>query len=234
MQTNRTNKEKVVSRVFEDVFEKYDIMNDLMSLGVHRLWKKTFINWLNPTKNSKLVDVASGTGDIAKLFLEKVNYQGNICCVDENKGMLQIGKKKFEKINNIKWHCNKAEKLPFKDNKFDYYTISFGIRNVNNINTVLAEAFRVIKPGGRFLCLEFSKVNNEILNKFYEMYSKSIPKIGKLIVGKSEPYEYLINSIKEFYSQEELLELIEKSNFTNLSYKNLSGGIVAIHSGWKI
>ena len=234
MQTYRNNKEKVVSKVFEDVFEKYDIMNDLMSLGIHRLWKKKFIDWLNPSKNTKLIDVASGTGDIAKLFLEKIDYSGNVCCIDENEGMLNISKKKFGQVNNVKWFCGKAEKLPFKDNEFDYYTISFGIRNVSNTNIVLDEAFRVLKPGGKFICLEFSKVKSEILNKLYQIYSKSIPKIGKYVVGKSEPYEYLVKSIREFYSQKELLELMEKSNFTNSSYKNLSGGIVAIHSGWKI
>ena len=234
MQTYRNNKEKVVSKVFEDVFEKYDIMNDLMSLGIHRLWKRTFIEWLNPSKNSKLIDVASGTGDVAKLFLDKLDYSGNVCCVDENEGMLNISKKKFGQINNIQWYEAKAEKLPFKNNEFDYYTISFGIRNVNKINLVLDEAFRVLKPGGKFMCLEFSKVKNEILDKLYQIYSQSIPKIGKFVVGKTEPYEYLIKSIKEFYSQEELLELMEKSNFTNCSYKNLNGGIVAIHSGWKI
>ena len=234
MQTYRSNKEKVVSKVFADVFEKYDIMNDLMSLGIHRLWKKTFIDWLNPSKNSKLIDVASGTGDIAKLFLEKIDYSGNVCCLDENEGMLNISKKKFKQTNNVQWYCAKAEKLPFKNNEFDYYTISFGIRNVNKINLVLDEAFRVLKPGGKFMCLEFSKVKIDILNKLYQIYSKSLPKIGKFVVGKSEPYEYLVKSIREFYSQEELLELMEKSNFVNLSYKNLSGGIVAIHSGWKI
>ena len=234
MQTYRNNKEKVVSKVFEDVFEKYDIMNDLMSLGVHRLWKRTFIEWLNPSKNSKLIDVASGTGDVAKLFLDKLDYSGNVCCVDENEGMLNISKKKFGQINNIQWYEAKAEKLPFKNNEFDYYTISFGIRNVNKINLVLDEAFRVLKPGGKFMCLEFSKVKIDILNKLYQIYSKSLPKIGKFVLGKSEPYEYLVKSIREFYSQEELLELMEKSNFVNLSYKNLSGGIVAIHSGWKI
>ena len=234
MQTYHNNKEKVVSKVFEDVFEKYDIMNDLMSLGIHRLWKKKFIDWLNPSKNTKLIDVASGTGDIAKLFLEKIDYNGNVYCVDENSGMLNISKKKFEHISNVEWFCNKAEKLPFKDNEFDYYTISFGIRNVKNANIVLDEAFRVLKPGGKFICLEFSKVKSDILNKLYQVYSKSIPKIGKFVVGKSEPYEYLVKSISEFYSQEELLELMKKSNFVNSSYKNLSGGIVAIHSGWKI
>ena len=234
MQTYRSNKEKVVSKVFADVFEKYDIMNDLMSLGIHRLWKKTFIDWLNPSKNSKLIDVASGTGDIAKLFLEKIDYSGNVCCLDENEGMLNISKKKFKQTNNVQWYCAKAEKLPFKDNEFDYYTISFGIRNLKNVNIALNEAYRVLKPGGKFICLEFSKVKSEILNSLYQIYSKSIPKIGKFVVGKSEPYEYLVKSIREFYSQEELLELMKKSNFVNLSYKNLSGGIVAIHSGWKI
>ena len=233
MQTYRTNKNKVVSKVFDDVFEKYDIMNDLMSLGIHRLWKKTFINWLNPQKNSKLIDVASGTGDIAKLFLDKVDYKSSVCCVDENKDMLNLNKKKFKENDNIKWFCNSAEKLPFKNNFFDYYTISFGIRNVENIDKALKEAYRVLKPGGRFLCLEFSKVKNEILEKFYKTYSKSIPSIGKLIVGKSEPYEYLINSIEKFYSQEKFFEKIVKQNFTNVSFRNLSGGIVAIHSAWK-
>ena len=234
MQTQLSNKKKIVAKVFNEVFHKYDFMNDLMSLGIHRLWKKTFINYLNPQKNSKLVDVASGTGDIAKLFLNQTNHDCNISCVDENKGMLEINKKKFKNNNNVKWYCNKAEKLPFKDNEFDYYTISFGIRNVTNIDKAFKEAFRVLKPGGRLLCLEFSKVQNEILNKFYKMYSKTIPKIGKIIIGNSEPYEYLINSIDEFYSQEELLNLLRKENFKNVSYKNLTGGIVAIHSAWKV
>ena len=234
MKTYHRNNERFVTKIFQDVFDKYDLMNDLMSLGVHRLWKKNFIHWLNPQKNTTLIDVASGTGDIAKLYLNKINYKGCVFCVDENKGMLNINKRKFKKNSNVKWFCNGAEKLPFRNNHFDYYTISFGIRNVSNLNSALKEAYRVLKPGGRFLCLEFSKVKNEILNKFYKTYSKSIPKIGKLIVGKSEPYEYLINSIEEFYSQEKFVEQIKKQNFINVSYRNLSGGIVAIHSAWKV
>ena len=233
MKTYHRNDERLVKKVFQDVFDKYDIMNDLMSFGIHRLWKRDFIDWLNPQKNTKLIDVASGTGDIAKLFLKKVNYESYVYCVDENKKMLNLSKNKFRKTNNIKWFCNNAEKLPFQNNYFDYYTISFGIRNVDNINIALKEAYRVLKPGGHFLCLEFSKVKNNILNKFYQTYSKSIPNIGKIVIGKSEPYEYLINSIKKFYNQEEFFTEIEKQNFINISYKNLSGGIVAIHSAWK-
>jgi demethylmenaquinone methyltransferase/2-methoxy-6-polyprenyl-1,4-benzoquinol methylase len=234
MKTHRKNSERLVTKVFQDVFDKYDLMNDLMSLGIHRLWKKNFIHWLNPQKNTTLIDVASGTGDIAKLYLNKINYKGHVCCVDENLGMLNLNKKKLEESDKVKWFCNSAEKLPFKNNHFDYYTISFGIRNVNNINNALKEAYRVLKPGGRFLCLEFSKMKNKILNKFYKTYSKSIPKIGKLIIGKSEPYEYLINSIEKFHSQEKFFEQIKKQNFINVSYRNLSGGIVAIHSAWKV
>ena len=233
MKTQHKKKERVVSKVFQDVFDKYDLMNDLMSLGIHRIWKKKFIDYLNPQKNTTLIDVASGTGDIAKLYLKKINYEGYVNCVDENKGMLDLNKKKFQGNTNVKWFCSNAEKLPFKKNYFDYYTISFGIRNVSNVNNALKEAFRVLKPGGRFLCLEFSKVKNEILNRFYRTYSKSIPQVGKFIVGKSEPYEYLINSIEEFHSQEEFSKLIIKQDFTNVSYRNLSGGIVAIHSAWK-
>ena len=234
MQTLHNNKKKIVTKVFQEVFDKYDLMNDLMSLGIHRLWKKTFINWLNPQENTKLIDVASGTGDIAKLYLEYINYKGKVYCVDENKGMLEINKKKLKNQNSVKWYCNNAEKLPFKNNEFDYYTISFGIRNVSNIDNVFKEAYRVLKPGGRLLCLEFSKVENEILNTFYKIYSKTIPVMGKIILKNSKPYEYLINSIDEFYSQEELLELLNRQNFTNTSYRNLSAGIVAIHSAWKI
>ncbi len=234
MKTHHKNNERLVTKVFKDVFDKYDFMNDLMSLGIHRLWKNNFIHFLNPQKNTKLIDVASGTGDIAKLFLNKLDYEGYVYCVDENKEMLNLSKKKNKENKNIKWFCNNAEKLPFKNNFFDYYTISFGIRNVENIDKALEEAYRVLKPGGRFLCLEFSKVKGEILNKFYKNYSKSIPIIGKIVVGKSEPYEYLVTSIEKFYSHEMFFKKIQKQKFTNVSYRNLSGGIVAIHSAWKI
>ncbi len=234
MKTHHKKSERLVTKVFQDVFDKYDLMNDIMSLGIHRIWKKNFIDLLNPQKNTKLIDVASGTGDIAKLYLNKINSLGSVYCVDENQGMLDLNKNKFIGNKNVKWFCNNAEKLPFKNNYFDYYTISFGIRNVSNIENALKESYRVLKPGGRFLCLEFSKVKNDFLNNFYKIYSKSIPKIGEIIVGKSKPYEYLVESIEKFYSQEDFSNKIRKQKFVNVSHKNLSAGIVAIHSGWKI
>jgi len=234
MINNYENKGDLVNKVFNKVYNKYDFMNDLMSMGVHRVWKKKFMNWLAPQKNTKLIDVACGTGDIARLFLEKIQFRAEVACIDNNANMIRNGKKKLKKENQIKWFLGKAEKLPFKNNFFDYYTISFGIRNVENINIALKEAYRVLKPGGRFLCLEFSKIENETLNKFYKLYSKLIPKMGKLIVGDSMPYEYLVDSIENFSEQDELLRKINKYNFKNTSYRNLSGGIAAIHSGWKI
>ena len=234
MKIDNKKSERLVTKVFQDVFDKYDLMNDIMSLGIHRVWKKKFIDMLNPQKGKKLVDVASGTGDIVKIYLNEINNMGQVYCVDENQGMLDLNKNKFNKNKNIKWFCNNAEKLPFKNDYFDYYTISFGIRNISNIENALDEAYRVLKPGGRFLCLEFSKVKNEILKKFYKIYSKSIPKVGEIVVGKSEPYQYLVNSIESFYSQEEFSAKIEKQKFVNVSYRNLSAGIVAIHSGWKV
>ena len=234
MKTYNSNNERVATQVFKDVFDKYDIMNDLMSFGIHRIWKKKFIDLLNPQNNTKLIDVASGTGDIAKLFLEKTKYKSDVYCLDENKDMLRLCEKRFNQKAKLQWFCNNAEELPFKSNYFDYYTFSFGIRNVDNINRALKEAHRVLKPGGRLLCLEFSKVESETLKKFYKIYSKSIPILGKVILGKSEPYEYLINSIEKFYNQKDFLKIINNNNFVNTSFSNLSGGIVAIHSGWKI
>ena len=148
--------------------------------------------------------------------------------------MFEIGKRKLKKFSNIKWYLNSAEKLPFEDDSFDYYTISFGIRNVTDINVSISEALRVLKTGGRFFCLEFSKVENEILRMFYKNYSKIIPSIGKFVTGDKNSYAYLVNSINKFHNQIELKELIEKNGFSNVEYRNLSNGIAAIHTGWKI
>tara|TARA_B100002051_G_scaffold204897_1_gene195277 strand:+ start:1397 stop:2101 length:705 start_codon:yes stop_codon:yes gene_type:complete len=228
------NNKGLVQKVFDKVSNKYDLMNDFMSLGIHRLWKRNLIRMMSPSKNTKLIDVACGTGDIGKLFLETVNYNGIVYNVDPNKSMISEGKKKFKNIENIKWFVNSAENLKFKDNFFDFYTISFGLRNTKNIDKSIKEAFRVLKPGGKFLCLEFSKVQNENFGKIYKEYSKLIPKIGDFIVGEKEPYEYLVESIDKFINQEELLDCMNKNNFTNSKYRNFNGGIVAIHSGWKV
>ena len=228
------SKIKKATKVFNEVFNKYDVMNDIMSFGIHRLWKKRLIDWMNPIKGDYLIDIASGTGDVAKAFMKRTNYLGKVACVEPNKLMINEGKKKLGNIKNINWTRSLAEKLPFKDETFDKYSVSFGIRNFSDINLSLQEAKRVLKVGGRIFCLEFSKIDNEMLSKFYEIYSKSIPIIGKYVVGKSEPYEYLTQTIEEFHSQEELLNIFEKNGFSNVEYRNLSGGIVAIHSGWKI
>ena len=233
MQQYLQNKKGLVQNVFNRVYDKYDLMNDFMSLGVHRTWKKNLINVMNPSLNSSLIDVACGTGDIGKLFLDNTKKNKKITCVDPNKGMITKGKEKLKKYKKINWIIAPAEKLPIFDNSFDYYTISFGLRNTQNINKALSEAYRILKPGGRFLCLEFSKIQNSNLNFIYKNYSKLIPIIGNIIVGDKEPYEYLIKSIKDFVNQEELISLMEENNFKKCSYRNLSGGIVAIHSGWK-
>ena len=234
MQQYLQNKKGLVKSVFDQVFDKYDLMNDFMSLGIHRIWKKSLITMMNPSPNQKLIDVGSGTGDIAKIFLDYVNKDAQITCVDPNIGMVNKGKEKLKKFKNIDWIIASAEKLPLTDNSYDFYTISFGLRNTANLNESLNEAYRVLKPGGRFLCLEFSKIQNSNLDYLYKNYSKIIPFIGKIVMGEKEPYEYLIKSIEKFVNQEELIDLMKKNNFRNTTYRNLSGGIVSIHSGWKI
>jgi demethylmenaquinone methyltransferase/2-methoxy-6-polyprenyl-1,4-benzoquinol methylase len=233
MQQYLQNKKGLVQSVFDKVYDKYDLMNDFMSLGVHRVWKKNLINMMNPSFNSTLIDVACGTGDIGKLFLDNTKSDNLISCVDPNKGMIAKGKEKLKSYKNIKWVIAPAENIPVQKNCFDFYTISFGLRNTKNINKALAEAHRVLKPGGRFLCLEFSKILNSNLDFFYKNYSKLIPLVGGLVVGEKKPYEYLVKSIENFVNQEELITLMEQNDFKKCSYRNLSGGIVSIHSGWK-
>ena len=233
MQQYLQNKKGLVQNVFNQVYDRYDLMNDFMSLGIHRLWKKSLLNMMNPSSNQNLIDVACGTGDIAKLFVRHVNKLSRIACVDPNKGMISKGKEKLSKFKNINWIISPAEKIPLSDNLFDFYTISFGLRNTANIDKALSEAYRVLKPGGRFLCLEFSKIQNTNLETLYKNYSKLIPSIGKFVVGEKQPYEYLIKSIEDFLNQEELIDAMVKNNFKKCTYRNLSGGIVSIHSGWK-
>jgi demethylmenaquinone methyltransferase / 2-methoxy-6-polyprenyl-1,4-benzoquinol methylase len=233
MQQYLQNKKGLVENVFDQVYDQYDLMNDLMSLGIHRLWKKDLLNMMNPSSNQKLIDVACGTGDIAKLFLDKIKNDSQVTCVDPNKGMITKGKEKLNKYKNLNWVIASAERLPLADNSFDFYTISFGLRNTKNLDKALKEAYRVLKPGGRYLCLEFSKIQNSGLNFIYKNYSKLIPSIGKIVVGEKKPYEYLIKSIENFVNQEELLSLMNINRFEKCTYRDLSGGIVSIHSGWK-
>jgi len=165
--TKQNSKKDFVNTVFNSVFKKYDLMNDIMSFGIHRLWKSNLIDWMQPKLNSKLIDMAAGTGDMTKLFIERTNLTGQATMVDQNIEMLNEGKKKLEHYKNINSLCASAEQVPLKDSSFDYYIISFGIRNVTDIKKTLSEAYRLLKPGGRFMCLEFSKINNEIIDKFY-------------------------------------------------------------------
>ena len=234
MKNTILDKSKLVNSVFSKVYKKYDLMNDIMSFGIHRIWKEKFIDWMCPQPHSKLIDVASGTGDIAKLFSKRNNKNCEVTCVEPNDKMFKEGKSNLSEFENIKWLKAQAEKLPVKNNTYDYYSISYGIRNVTDINKALKEAYRVLKPGGRFMCLEFSKIDNEILNFFYRQYSRTIPLIGKYVAGASQPYDYLIKSIDQFYTQQQLIELMIKNGFSNTKYRNLSNGVSAIHSGWKI
>ncbi len=234
MQQYLQNKKGLVKKVFNKVYNKYDLMNDLMSFGIHRIWKKDLIKLMNPSKNKKLIDVACGTGDLGKLYLDFTKSRKEILCVDSNKKMIDQAKKKLKNYNNIHWLISDAEKLPVESNTFDFYTISFGLRNTKDINKTIKEAFRVLKPGGRFLCLEFSKVQNSNLNYFYKNYSKLIPSIGEFVVGEKAPYKYLVESIDKFINQEELIDIMKKNKFENCTYRNLSAGIVSVHSGWKI
>jgi|TARA_B100001741_G_scaffold50376_1_gene38141 demethylmenaquinone methyltransferase/2-methoxy-6-polyprenyl-1,4-benzoquinol methylase len=234
MRQNLQQTKGLVENVFNKVFDKYDLMNDIMSIGLHRLWKKEFVKMMNPGPKQKLIDVACGTGDIAKIYSNLIKNKSEIYCVDPNKNMVQKGKKKLKKYKNIRWKINSAENLYFRNNFFDFYTISFGLRNTKNLEKSLSEAYRVLKNGGRFLCLEFSKIENRELENIYKTYAKIIPVIGGIIVGDTKPYEYLTKSIEEFANQDELLDLMKKNNFVNCEYRNLSGGVVAIHSGWKV
>ena len=208
--------------------------NDIISFGAHRNWKKKLITMMNPSYNQSLIDVGCGTGDIAKLFAEATKSKSKILNIDPNHNMIEKGKERLKNYKNLEWKIGSGEKLDVKNGTFDFYSISFGLRNTSNVEKTISEAYRVLKPGGRFLCLEFSKIENTNLEFLYNQYSKIIPKIGKYIVGNGAPYKYLVETIKDFINQEELLDIMENKKFLNCSYINLSGGVVAIHSGWKI
>ena len=219
--------------VFNVVANKYDLMNDVMSVGTHRYWKECMIDWLAPFPGMKIIDVAGGTGDVSFRFLKRVNGQGEVVVCDPNNTMTENGKKKNQFSENIEWITAPSEKLPFENESFDAYLVSFGVRNFDDIKKALDEAHRVLKIGGRFICLEFSKVQNQELSKLYSVYSKMIPIFGKIIVGDEKPYKYLTRTIESFPSQERFKRIIEESHFSNVEFRNLFNGVVAIHSGWK-
>lgn len=233
-------KRLLIKRIFSDIADKYDLMNDLMSLGIHRIWKNIFCKMIS-NLNSNIIDVASGTGDIAlrvKEMAKKLNKTPNIVVCDNNYEMLKVFKDKVINKNiwaNINLVVASAENLPFADNSFDYYTIAFGIRNVLSVEDTLKEAYRVLKPTGKFLCLEFSQVKNDLIKKLYNFYSFNIiPNIGKYIINNKEAYEYLTESISIFPNQEDLKTKIQNAKFVDVSYKNLTFGVAAIHCGYKI
>jgi demethylmenaquinone methyltransferase/2-methoxy-6-polyprenyl-1,4-benzoquinol methylase len=233
-------KQPLVDEVFHKVADRYDLMNDLMSGGLHRLWKDAMVAWLNPPKRSgwKVLDVAGGTGDIAFRIVEASDRAAHATVLDINGSMLSVGRDRAHK-NGLAAHVDfveaNAEELPFADNSFDAYTIAFGIRNVPRIDVALAEAFRVLKRGGRFLCLEFSEVDMPLLDKAYEAWSfKAIPRIGKVVTGDGDPYSYLVESIARFPNQQNFAAMISRAGFDRVTFRNYSGGIAAAHSGWKL
>jgi demethylmenaquinone methyltransferase/2-methoxy-6-polyprenyl-1,4-benzoquinol methylase len=233
-------KQGLVDAVFDRVAGRYDLMNDLMSAGLHRLWKDAMVAWLAVPRRAvgrDYLDVAGGTGDIAFRIAER-GEGARVTVADINKEMLAVGGKRAIRRHlddRVTFEEANAEQLPFADGRFDAVTIAFGIRNVPRIERALAEAFRVLKPGGRFLCLEFSAVDVAGLDRLYEFYSFNvIPRIGKLVAGDDEPYRYLVESITRFPNQARFAAMIERAGFDKVEYRNLSGGIAAMHSGWKL
>ncbi len=237
---DKDKKASLVHDVFESVASKYDIMNDVMSGGLHRIWKNKTISMIAPFDGAKLLDVAGGTGDISFRFIrkaKKLNVKTEVTISDINDYMLEEGRARAiddNIIEGVKWQVADAEKLPFKDESYDFLTIAFGIRNVTDKDQALKEFYRVLKVGGRFVCLEFSNVENPIFAKIYNEYSmKMIPKIGGVITGDKDSYRYLVESIRKFPTRNEFSEMIKNAGFEHVTSEPLTQGVVAIHSGIK-
>ena len=231
------DKSNLVKKIFENVSGRYDLMNDFMSLGIHRVWKKSMLDWLAPRRGQSLIDVAGGTGDIAFNFIKRAKTGASATILDLTESMMIEGKKKtidLPEESQINWVCGDAMRMPFSDSTFDVYTISFGIRNVTNISKTLAEAYRVLKPGGRLMILEFSSVNNDLISWIYDKYSFNIiPKLGEFVSNDRESYQYLVESIRKFPNQEKFSEMIINEGFRKVKYRDLTFGIAALHSAWK-
>lgn len=226
-----------VRGVFTSVASRYDVMNDVMSVGIHRLWKDAMMDWLAPRPGQKLLDVAGGTGDVSFRFLGRAGH-GHATVCDLTESMLVEGRKRAEAErlgDSLDWVVGDAMALPFPDNSFDVYTISFGIRNVTRPQKALDEAFRVLRPGGRLMVLEFSQIPNEMMQKVYDLYSFNIiPAMGQLIANDRDSYQYLVESIRRFPDQETFRGMVEAAGFEQAKYRNLSMGIACLHSGWKL
>jgi len=233
-----TEKAALVRGVFESVAGRYDLMNDLMSGGIHRLWKREMVAWLKARPGSTILDVAGGTGDIAMRILDRLKGDGRVVVVDATAAMLAVGRDRMIDrglLAGIDWVAGDAERLPIADASVDAYTIAFGLRNVTLIDRALAEARRVLKPGGRFLCLEFSRVMVPVLDQLYNLYSFGVlPTMGRVVAGDARPYRYLAESIRTFPAQEELAERIRAAGLEQVKVRNLTGGIAALHSAWRL
>ncbi|HXQ50229.1 MAG TPA: class I SAM-dependent methyltransferase [Stellaceae bacterium] len=232
------DKAELVRRVFDAVSPRYDLMNDLMSGGIHRLWKAQLIDRLNPRPGQRLVDLAGGTGDIALRFLARGGATCTALVCDLTEAMVRTGRDRAidrGRIDGIHWVVGEAESLPLASMSADACAIAFGLRNVTSIDRALAEARRVLKPGGRFVCLEFSHVAVPLLDRAYELYSFAVlPRLGQIVTGDRDAYQYLVESIRRFPAQVELAALMRAAGFEQVAYRNLTGGIAALHSGWRL
>jgi demethylmenaquinone methyltransferase/2-methoxy-6-polyprenyl-1,4-benzoquinol methylase len=231
-------KVRLVRQVFDSVAPRYDLMNDLMSGGIHRLWKAELIDRLNPRPGQLLLDVAGGTGDISFRFLDRAGPGARVIVCDITESMLRQGRDRAidaGRLAGIEWICGDAERLPIASASIDAYTIAFGLRNVTQIAAALREARRVLKPGGRFLCLEFSHVELPLLRRAYDLYSFAVlPRLGAVVARDREAYQYLVESIRRFPAQRELAAMMEEAGLEQVRFSNLSGGIAALHSGWRL